>query len=142
MEKINVHFNFNVSVEKLFTYLKNHDNFNAIFAPAKVQTLYKGKDNDFGLGSKRKISVFTFISFEETIVEFEENRRIAYRITKGSPLKNHYGELLFKPTDSGSTLHYTIQFDSNIPFIAKIIKRDLEKSIAKGFKDLQNKLHS
>ena len=43
----------------------------------------------------------------------------------------------FYSTDKGSYLHYTIEFDSDIPFVAAIVKVGLENGIHKGLKKLK-----
>lgn len=139
MQYIHVQLNFPFSVEKLFNYLKKHENFNEIFAPAKVTTIQEGKEERYGIGSVRRLSILSLVVFEESIVEFKENALIAYKITKGTPLKNHYGKMLFASTAEGSSLDYTIQFESAIPGLAYAVKLSLAQTITKGLKSLQQK---
>jgi hypothetical protein len=85
-----------------------------------------------GLGSVRKINIGPLPSFEETITGFEENRFIEYKITKGSPIKNHVGTLNFSETGTGCVLDYEIKLESKIPFTTGIIKSALKQGISKG----------
>ena len=74
---------------------------------------------------------------KKLLLSIKKNELIEYKITKGSPLKNHYGVMKFYSTDKGSYLHYTIEFDSDIPFVAAIVKVGLENGIHKGLKKLK-----
>lgn len=139
MQTIRVQMNFPFSVDKLFSYLKKHENFNDIFAPAKVSTLQKGKDDDYGLESVRRLSILSLVVFEESIVNFKENALIEYKITKGTPLKNHHGKMIFAANGEGSSLDYTIQFASAVPGLAYLVKLSLEQSVKKGLRSLQKK---
>lgn len=139
MQHIHIQVDFPFSLENLFQYLKKHENFNELFAPAKVQTIQKGQGDDYGVGSVRRLSIFGLVQFEETIVSFQENALIEYKITKGTPLKNHHGKMVFAAKGAGSSLDYSIQFESAVPFLAYLVKQDLQKSISKGLKGLQKR---
>ncbi len=59
--------------------------------------------------------------------------RIVYRITKGSPLRGHVGEMTFAPTpDGGTRFHYDIRLASPIPGLAAIVRASLTRSINKN----------
>ena len=90
-----------------------------------------------GVGSVRRLSLPLTPAFEETVTEFERDRRIAYRITKGSPLRDHHGVMVFSETAGGSRLHYTIVFKGKLPLIAAVIKPVLDRAIRKGLNDLR-----
>lgn len=139
MQTIVIKEQFPFSVEKLFNYLKKHENFEEVFGPIKVQTIQEGKTEKYGEGSIRKLWDTLVPAFEETVTEFEENKLIAYKITKGTPLKNHYGKMVFSSNENGSELYYTIEFESSIPLVALIVKKVLENSIRSGLKRLKGK---
>jgi hypothetical protein len=139
MQKIDIQATFPFSVEKLFNYLKQHENFQVLFAPAKVKTIQEGNNGRYDIGSVRRISAFPVPPFEETIVHYEKNKVIEYKITKGTPLKNHHGKMIFSSHDKGSKLHYTIEFESNIPLVALIVKIALEKKLREGLNALKKK---
>jgi hypothetical protein len=139
MQKISITENFPFSVEKLFQYMEVHENLETLFFPIKVKTIGNGKTDKFGVGSVRRLQLVPIPPFEETITAYVKNERIEYKITKGSPLKNHLGVIQFSSTGNGSQLHYTIEFDSDIPFLANIVKFGLEKGIRDGLKKLKKK---
>jgi len=134
--KVEVRQNFSCSVEKLFNHLSVHKNLEKVLAPAKIKRIKDGEDVLDGLGSVRKISLPLMPSFDETITVREPNERIEYKITRGSPLKNHHGIMRFSENGSGSHLHYTITFSSKVPFLAPVIGAALQQAISRGLKKI------
>ncbi len=137
MKIIDIKEEFPFSVEKLFNYLEVHENLATLFAPLNVKTIKDGNTEKYGVGSVRSLQFAIIPSFEETVTVCKKNELIEYKITKGSPLKNHYGIMKFSSTKTGSSLHYTIEFDSDIPFVASIVKIALENGILKGLNKLK-----
>lgn len=99
-----------------------------------MKRIQDGSDSENGLGSVRKISIGLLPSFEETITKFVPNEHIEYKITKGSPIKNHVGTLDFKDTDKGCSLDYVIKLESKIPLTTGIIASGLKGGITKGMR--------
>ena len=88
--------------------------------------------NPNGLGSVRTIKNGLLPKFEETIVKFEPPSVIEYRVTRGSPIRNHLGRLTFSDADAGTKLVYTIEFDPKIPFTGRLIARILSAGWRNG----------
>jgi len=72
------------------------------------------------------------------VTDFKENEFIEYRITRGSPLKNHRGVMRFSAIPGGTRLHYTIEFEGRFPLVAELVKPVLEQGIRRGL----NKIHA
>ena len=71
--------------------------------------------------------------FEETVTEVVPEELIRYRITKGSPLRDHEGSMRFTPNpDGGTHLHYEISFRGVVPGLGAVIAPGLRRNIAKG----------
>jgi len=136
-QRIEIVQEFSLPVEKLFSYLSEHENLAAIFAPAKVTRVRNGDTSRNGVGSVRSLRILVAPPFEETVTAFKENELIEYRITQGSPLKNHHGVMRFYPFNQGSRLHYTIVFEGKLPVIASLIKPGLDRAIRKGLKAIR-----
>lgn len=139
MQYIEIKETFPFSVETLFAHMEVHENLSELFAPMKVKTIQTGNQNKYGVGSVRSLQIAIEPPFEETITAYQKNKLIEYKITKGSPLKNHLGIMRFSSTTNGSALHYTIEFDSTIPLLPILVKLVLESGIKKGLKKLQSK---
>lgn len=136
MQHISIDKRFPFSVDKLFAHLSEHENLAHLFKPARVSRLRNGDHDRNGVGSVRKLRVGPGPSFEETVTAFEENRLIEYRITRGSPLRNHFGRMLFSADGDGSRLQYTIEFEGKVPGLAAIIRPVLESAIRRGLDGL------
>lgn len=136
-QRIEIVQEFPFPVSKLFAYLSVHENLETIFAPTKIHTVRKGDDAPCGVGSVREMRIFPLPSFDETVTVYKPDELIEYRITRGSPLKNHHGVMRFYPLGEGSRLHYTIVFEGKLPVVASIVKLGLERSIRQGLKGLR-----
>ncbi|MFN3712979.1 MAG: SRPBCC family protein [Alcanivoracaceae bacterium] len=138
MQRIEIHQEFSLPVEKLFAYLSEHENLEAIFYPTRIRRIADGQGARNGIGSARQMRALGGPAFVETVTAYRENELIEYRITKGSPLKNHLGVMRFSSTPTGSHLHYTIEFEGRLPLIGPIIRAVLDKGIRKGLNKISH----
>ena len=138
LQRIEIDKTFPFPVDALFDHLSDHENLSALFSPVRVRRVKTGDVEPNGVGSVRRLSLPLTPPFEETVTEFEPRRRVAYRITKGSPLRDHFGEMVFSEEgDGGSRLHYTIVFRGKLPLIGPLVKQALENSIRRGLNNLR-----
>jgi uncharacterized protein YndB with AHSA1/START domain len=129
---VHVTYDFAKPPERVFAYLSEHENLGPLFG-AQVKRLRDGDTDRNGVNSARELKVGPLPPFVETVHEVEPDRRIVYRITKGSPLKNHVGVMEFSPLPSGGThFDYKIRIASSIPGVAPIVKTQLQRDIAKS----------
>jgi uncharacterized protein YndB with AHSA1/START domain len=129
---------FNAPVDTIFSLLSDHEAFGKIIN-AKIKRVADGQGkNKNGLGSVRRINIFPAMAFEETVIEFEPNQLIAYTVSKGSPIKNHRGQMAFSQKQGKTRLVYTIDFEPKGPFLffGPVIKKVIEKSMRDGLKRL------
>ena len=118
--------------ERVFAYLAEHENLADLFG-AKVTRLKDGDDGHRnGVGSVRSLRVGPAPPFEETVTEYDEPRRIVYRITKGTPLRGHVGVMTFEPEGEGTLFHYDIRLASPVPGLAALVRASLNRSIRAG----------
>lgn len=134
---IQMNVEFNTPVENVFAVLSDHEAMGKVLG-AKVKRVKDGEGNVNGVGSVRRLTPAPFADFEETVTAFEPNRLVEYTITKGSPLKNHLGRMVFSESDGKTHLHYTIQFEPKlpIPLSGLLVKAILEKVILSGLHKL------
>ena len=136
MQRIVIEHDFSKPVDRVFAFLAEHENLSHLF-PAKVTRVKDGDDGTRnGAGSVRALKIGPLPAFEETNTKVVENELIEYRITKGSPLKDHSGRQEFSSRpDGGSHLRYEISFGSKVPgldvIVAKALGRDVRKGLAK-----------
>jgi hypothetical protein len=138
MQKIDIDMEFRRPVGELFAFLSDHEKLGRIFG-VDVKRTCDGEDSMNGLGSVRTLSIGPLPGFDETVTAFQKDKLIEYKISRGSPLKNHKGVMQFCPSGTGgSKLRYTIEFESKIPFFGPIVRAGLEHSIRRGLKTLQD----
>jgi len=134
---IQMNVEFNAPVETVFATLSDHEAMGQVLN-AKVKRIKDGQGSVNGIGSVRRITPVPMAGFEETVTAFEPNKLVEYTITKGSPLKNHLGRMVFSESNGKTQLHYTIQFEPKlpIPLSGLIVKTALEKVILGGLHKL------
>jgi uncharacterized protein YndB with AHSA1/START domain len=139
MQRVIVDRDFPVPVERAYAYLAEHENLADVFG-ARIKRLKDGDDGTRnGVGSVRELKVGPTPPFEETVTEFVPNELIAYEITKGSPLKNHRGEMRFTTEGEGTHLHYEISFGSKLPGVDLIVAQGLKRNVAKGLAGVETR---
>ncbi|GAA5132142.1 SRPBCC family protein [Alloalcanivorax gelatiniphagus] len=140
LQRIEIDKTFPFPVDRLFHHLSQHENLSELFSPIRVRRVKTGIDDPNGVGSVRRMALPLPMAppFEETVTDFEPDQRIGYRITRGSPLRDHKGEMVFSSHgDGGSRLQYTIVFRGKLPLVGPLVKTALESSIRRGLNKLR-----
>jgi uncharacterized protein YndB with AHSA1/START domain len=132
MQRIEIDQDFALPVERVYSYLGEHENLATVFG-VKIARVRDGDESRNGAGSVRQLRIGLLPPFEETVTAAVPNERIDYRISKGSPLKDHHGTMQFSSTGTGSHLHYVIEFNA-APGLAQLVRAQLDRSIRKGLK--------
>lgn len=132
---------FNVPCEIVFPYFSDHQTFGQRVAGAPVTRIHSSPsaEQPNGIGSVRRIGAGP-IAFEETVVAFIENERIEYTISKGGPIKDHLGTIVFSATDKGCRINYHIELEGKLPLIAKPIAKLLEAGLKRNMAKLAQEL--
>jgi len=144
-QRIEILQSFSAPLHVVFELLTDHQQFGNLLG-ANIKRV-KNADGDYinGLGSVRRITIMPGMSFEETVVEFEPDAVMAYRVSKGGPIKSHLGRMLFSESPGGkSSLVYTIVFEPKLPlpFAGTILKKAIEIPIRKGLAKLEKQFLS
>jgi uncharacterized protein YndB with AHSA1/START domain len=136
MQTVIVDHDFSLPPDRVFAYLAEHEHLEPLFG-AKIRRLRDGTDGARnGVGSVRQLKVGPLPAFEETVTEVIPNELIRYRITKGSPLKDHEGVMRFSPNGEGTHLHYEISFRMVVPGVDRVVAASLKRNIEKGLKSV------
>ncbi len=135
-QQITITQNFNAPIETVFAALTDHNNFGKVVSATIRRIKDSESDNVNGVGSIRRITPLPFSHFEETVVTFEANKLMEYVVSKGSPIKNHKGCMVFSEAGGKTQLHYTIDFEPKIPFLGTLLKGLIEGPLVKGLKKL------
>lgn len=137
MKRIEIVQDFALPVERVFAYLAEHENLGPLFG-ARVERLRDGHETRNGVGSVRRLKVTPLPSFEETVTGFEVGEYVEYRITKGSPLKDHVATMRFARRGSGCTLTYIIAFRAP-RLVEGVVAAGLERNIRAGLVTVDGK---
>lgn len=130
--------------ERVFAWFADHERFGRLW-PGRTRRIHESADasEPNGLGSVREVRTGG-MSFEETITAFDPPALIEYCITRGSPIKNHRGELRFTAVEGGTKLDYTIEFDPKVPLtgglIASVVCTSFHRGIGRAVEDLAKSL--
>jgi len=138
VQHIIIRQSFNAPAETIFTLLTDHETFGRL-VNAKIKRVKDSLgSNKNGLGSVRRIKAFLAPAFEETVVTFIPDQLMEYRVSKGSPIKNHKGCMAFFDEQGKTRIEYTIDFEPKLPFPfwGIILRKAIEKPIRNGLKRL------
>ncbi len=130
-QRIEVHMDFPYPVAELFAYLAAHENQAKTFG-VKVERLSDGQGHKDGVGSSRRLAAPLLPAWDEAVTVFEPPTRLEYRVTRGSPLRDHHGTILFAPIPTGTHIDYTITFEPRIPLTGWLVRRITEAGLRKG----------
>lgn len=125
MPQHQLHFTAQVDapLAAVFELFADHRRFSWLFGmPCRV--VATGRDEPHGVGSVRRLLAGP-LSFDETVIAFERDRAIDYRISRGGPLKNHLGQIRFRDDGKRTLVDYRIGFDARIPGTGALLARTL-----------------
>jgi uncharacterized protein YndB with AHSA1/START domain len=131
MQRVEIDRDFDLPIGRVFGYLSEHENLGPLFG-ARVSRVRDGDTARNGVGSVRRLRIGPLPSFEETVTGYVPDDRIDYRITRGSPLRDHHGTMSFSAGGAGTHLHYVIEFDSALPGVARTVAAALNRSVPRG----------
>jgi uncharacterized protein YndB with AHSA1/START domain len=137
LQRVEITHDFTLPVSRVYAHLAEHEHLAPLFG-ATIRRVRDGDDSRNGAGSVRALRVGPGPWFEETITEAVPDERIAYRISRGSPLRDHRGVMTFTPTPEGSRLHYVIEFRSAVPGLAKVVQLGLTRTITRGLRKVDH----
>jgi uncharacterized protein YndB with AHSA1/START domain len=117
------------SPDAVFTYFT--DSFFDLW-PGKAEVLKPGDDpaEPNGLGMERRIKPPGSAALEERIITHDRPNLIEYIVINDAPLSNHLGRIEFKPTATGTSVRYTIDFDYKPAALGPVVRTVLSATWA------------
>jgi uncharacterized protein YndB with AHSA1/START domain len=132
MARVDVTHDFAKPVERVYAYLAESENLEELFG-ARITRVRDGDTSRNGTGAVRSLKLPAMPAFEETVTEAVPNELVEYRITRGSPLRDHVGRMRFSRLPNGGTrLHYVIEFGAVVPGLAGVVARGLDQRVRKA----------
>lgn len=127
---------------RVFALFADHRSFGRLLSARARRICDSVQADPNGIGSVRRIG-FGPVSLEETILNFEPDSLIEYRLGSLAPVRNHHGRIRLHSTAEGRThLHYTITFEERIPFTGNLLARALEQRIRRGIRKIPELLRN
>lgn len=123
-----------LSASEIFSRVADHERLGEVLR-VPVKRSRDGDGDINGLGSVRTLG-FRPLDFDETITHFDPPRRIDYRISRGSPLRDHRASIVFSPNGAATEVTWTIDFDTRLPLLGSVVKRALALGIRHGLRRL------
>lgn len=139
MARVETTQDFSAPVDRVYAHLAEHENLEALFG-ASIRRVRDGDTTRNGVGSVRELKLAGLPAFQETVTAAVPDELIEYRITQGSPLKDHVGTMRFTPQGDGTRLHYVIDFDAVVPGLDRVIAVGLGRTVRRGLSDLAKTL--
>jgi uncharacterized protein YndB with AHSA1/START domain len=131
-QRVVVDHDFSFPPSRVYSYLAEHENLERVFS-SKIKRLTDGSDGTRnGVGSSRQLKIGFLPPFVETNTEVIPDKLIRWRITKGSPLRNHEGVMRFTANGNGTHLHVEITFNGAFPGVGSVAAAAMRRGIPKG----------
>lgn len=140
MQRIVVTQEFSAPADRVYAHLARHENLESVFG-ASITRVRDGHTTPDGVGSVRRLKLNPLMpAFEETVTQAVPDELIEYRITQGSPLKDHVGTMRFSPVGTGTRLDWTIEFESRVPGAGGVIRSAIERNVRRGLRTIAQEL--
>jgi uncharacterized protein YndB with AHSA1/START domain len=128
----------------VFAAVTDHVGMSRWLEGTQVALEREGEPRPNGLGALRRVRARGVTVCEE-VVRWEEPTAMDYKIVRGSPLRDHLGEVRLRPTaDGGTDLDYRIRFAVPWYFggalLGGFLARQLGKEIQAGLTRLASQL--
>ncbi len=135
-QRVHVTHTYRSDPATVFEALSEHENLGRVMG-AKVTRVRDGDASRNGVGSTRRLKIGPLPAFEETVTAAEPNSLIEYTISKGTPMKGHWGVQRMTPTANGGTeLDYRIGFDAPAPGMAAVVGKVITAQLSRGLSKL------
>ncbi|WP_290577537.1 SRPBCC family protein [Algiphilus sp.] len=134
VQELQIVENVGLSPDEMFSRLADHENLGKVLG-VPVKRTRDGEGDVNGRASVRTLGLWP-LDFDETITAFEPPGRIAYAITRGSPLRNHQAVILLSPSGGGTEVRWVISFNCVIPLTGGLIRRLMRVALTQGIRKL------
>ena len=134
---------FEAPPERVFDTITNHAGMGEWLDGVTVALEKTGQPSPNGVGAVRRISA-RGLAIREEVVRFDRPTAMDYRVIGGAPLRDHLGEMRFRPEGSATVLDYRIRF--RVPWylggalLGSVVARQLQGEITRGLDRLATRL--
>ena len=115
MQQVEVARTFSAPPEQIWSVYTDHAGWKSWARMTHSSLVVEGNSHKNGTGAVRCLGSHGMNAHEE-ILDFDPPNRMTYRVVKGGlGMKNHFGEVLFAPTGTGTRVTWRCRFDAAIP---------------------------
>lgn len=138
--QLHVTENFQAPINEVFDRLADHNRMGEYMSAdiRRTKDATAPGEGPNGTGSVRTLKIFGLSDFDETVVKFVKPAKLEYKITRGSPLKNHLGVIALKEEGGKTTVDWNITFEMG--FGGMIVEILLKFAVGRGLATLKKQL--
>lgn len=133
---------FNAPVETVFNSLSQHATFNTVLWPVRSVRIKDAAPPEAldGVGSTRKMGFGPIKPILETITKVKPCELIEYRMEANALISHHHGKLEFSGVNNSIRVTYTIELESRLPLLGRLVLTQLKWSATRGLEKLNQQL--
>ena len=110
------------SAAQVWAVLTDYEGMSSWAPGLKINVIRQGSPEPNGVGAQRRIKAVPGMApLVEEIVTFEPDQRLGYRGVSGIPFRNYAGDVVLRPTGSGTEISYTVSADNPLPAVAGVL---------------------
>lgn len=127
-------------IGEVFDRLADHNRMGEYMAAdiRRVKDSTVASEGVNGTGSVRTLKILGLPDFDETVVKCDKPYCLEYKITRGSPLKNHHGVIRLEEKNGMVAIDWNISFDMD--FGGLVVEMLLKFAVGSGLTKLKKKL--
>lgn len=121
--------------DRVWAVLTDYEGMSSWAPGLQVTVVRPGAPEPNGVGAQRRIKAVPGMApLVEEVVAFEPNQRMSYRGVSGIPFRNYVGDVVLRPTGSGTEINYTVSADNPLPGVAAVLANVLLFSLKRAVK--------
>jgi uncharacterized protein YndB with AHSA1/START domain len=119
-----------LSPEQVWNVLADHEGMSG-WAPGLTASLLRtGAGDRNGVGAVRSLALpGPAPTIVEEVVEFEREKRLAYRAQSGVPFRGYGGEVELRPAGAGTEISCTILAEERVPVVERLAISGVAKAL-------------
>ncbi len=122
--------NIEAPVAKVWEAITNHDNMGQWIGFNPVTVIKQGPTGRYGVGSERLMQGPPGVGkVVEQVIATNPEQCLRYRVTQGSPLTSHQGEVSMKQVGDTTELRWAIRFRPKLPGTGVALRRVLQTKL-------------
>ncbi|MEB3049444.1 SRPBCC family protein [Mycolicibacter sp. MYC123] len=120
---------------RVWAVLSDHEGMSSWAPGLKITLIRPGAPEPNGVGAQRRIKAIPGVPpIVEEVIAFEPDQRMSYRGVSGMPFRNYVGDVVLRPSGSGTAITYTVSADNPVPGVAAVLANGLLFALKRAVK--------